>query len=112
MLLDQAHDARCVFKGDNGRTERYVARINRIGLDVGFTGKSMLVWAVFAPSEHRRHALRGSYVGASGDLALGVGAGANVLVGGNDRTISLQPLSLKAVNGVTVALGAGSVELR
>ncbi len=112
FVVGSKHDARCVFKGDNGRSEHYVARVSRIGLDVGFTGKSMIVWAVFAPSSHHHHALRGSYVGASGDIALGVGAGANVLVGGNDRTISLQPLSLKAVNGVTVALGAGEIELR
>jgi hypothetical protein len=33
---------------------------------------------------------------ASGDLGIGVGAGANVLLGGSTRTFALQPLSLQA----------------
>jgi hypothetical protein len=47
---------------------------------------------VFAPTSRlRRGSLVGNYVGASGNAALGVGLGANVLIGGSHRTISLQP---------------------
>ena len=44
-------------------------------------------------------ALAGEYVGVSADVGLGLGAGANVLLGGSNRTIALQPLSLRVGRG-------------
>ncbi|MGA9547278.1 MAG: DUF992 domain-containing protein, partial [Rhodomicrobium sp.] len=41
------------------------------------------LWSVYAPTSLRHRALVGNYVGASADAAIGVGGGANVLVGGN-----------------------------
>ncbi len=112
-IVGSSHDARCVFEGADGRREDYDGRMKRIGLDVGYTGKSVVVWAVFAPSDYRGgRALRGSYVGASADIAVGVGGGGNILIGGNNRTIELQPFSIKGETGIAVALGAGDLELR
>jgi len=54
----------------------------------------------------------GDYVGASGQAAFGVGAGANVLVGGSDRSVSLQPVSVSAQRGVNVAAGVAALSLR
>jgi hypothetical protein len=51
-------------------------------------------------------------VGASGNAALGVGLGANVLIGGSHRTISLQPLSVEGQFGVNLALGVSRLTLR
>lgn len=110
--VGSAREARCSFTSESGRRERYRALIKRIGLDVGYTGQAVLVWAVFAPSDLRRHALVGTYIGASADLAIGPGAGANVLVGGNKATVSLQPLSVKTETGLALAAGAGELELR
>jgi len=112
FVVGSAHDARCVFKSENGRREHYLGRMSRIGLDLGVTGHAVLVWAVFAPSEIRHHALAGEYLGASADVAAGIGGGANVLVGGNDRTISLQPLSLQRETGVAAGAGASRLQLR
>ena len=56
-------------------------------------------------------ALTGLYVGASGEIALGVGVGANALVGGSDKSIVLQPLSLEASVGVNLALGVAGLRL-
>jgi hypothetical protein len=111
-VVGSSHDARCMFTSETGRHERYLGRVKRVGLDIGYTGKAVIVWAVFAPSDLRRHALVGDYIGASADVAVGIGGGANVLVGGNERTISLQPLSLKSQTGLAVAAGAGKLELR
>jgi hypothetical protein len=41
------------------------------------------------------HALEGKYAGATAGPTVGVGVGANVLVGGFDRSIALQPLSVE-----------------
>ncbi len=104
--------ARCVFTSYNGHRERYAAHFERAGLDVGFTGRSETVWTVYAPTDLRHRALAGDYIGASADVAVGIGGGANVLVGGNNGTISLQPVSVKAETGLAVAAGAGRLQLR
>ena len=57
-------------------------------------------------------ALVGDYVGASGEIGLGVGIGANALIGGSNKTIALQPLSLEASVGVNLALGVARLILR
>ena len=58
-----------------------------------------------------RGALAGEYVGASGDIAVGVGVGANVLLGGSNRTIALQPLSVEGQAGLNVSLGVSGLTL-
>ena len=49
---------------------------------------------------------------ASGNASFGLGLGANVLVGGSNRTISLQPLSVEGQVGVNLALGVARLTLR
>ena len=112
FVVGSAREARCVFRSETGRSERYMGRMSRIGLDVGVTHQTLLVWAVFAPSAIHHHALAGDYIGASADVAAGIGGGANVLIGGNAGTISLQPLSLQQETGVAVGAGAAKLELR
>jgi len=92
--------------------EAYTGTMGTIGLDIGVTAGGGMAWAVFAPTEGPAPgALAGLYVGASGDASIGVGAGANVLVGGSARTISLQPLSLEGEVGVNLALGVSGLTL-
>ena len=112
LVVGSTHGARCVFQGDNGRHEHYTGRMSKIGLDLGVTHSTVLVWAVFAPSDVAHHALAGEYGGAQAGATLGIGGGANVLVGGNAGTVSLQPLSLQHETGVAVAAGVGMLELR
>jgi hypothetical protein len=50
-------------------------------------------------------------VGGSGDIAIGVGAGANVLVGGSNNSVALQPLSIEGQVGVNLALGIAALTL-
>jgi hypothetical protein len=112
-IVGSFQEARCVFTSAyTGRRERYIAHIERAGLDIGITERSELVWTVFAPSSLGRRALAGEYVGALADATVGVGGGANVLVGGNNHTISLQPVSVKAETGLAIAAGAGRLQLR
>lgn len=97
----------------SGPNERYRGTITKYGIDVGTTKQSVLAWAVFAPTKNvPRGALRGSYNGVSGEATIGVGLGANVLIGGSDRTIVLQPLSVQARQGLNIAAGVASRQLR
>jgi hypothetical protein len=102
----------CRFKSVAGWTGYYVGTIRKFGLDIGFTGPQRLIWAVFtATAPDVRHALEGEYVGATAGVSLGAGLGANVLVGGNGRSIALQPLSVSATTGINIAAGVGDLFL-
>lgn len=114
LIVGSRQNMQCRFTPDNGGPpEFYSGTIGRIGLDVGITAGGIMSWAVLAGTTAVPHgALRGRYVGASGDIALGVGAGANVLIGGSHNTISLQPLSIEGQVGVNLALGVARLTLR
>ena len=91
----------------------YDGAINTVGLDLGVSAGSVLGWGVFAPTAGvAQGALSGEYVGVTGDVGLGIGAGANVLLGGSARTFALQPLSLQGSIAVNVVLGVSSLKLR
>ena len=71
-----------------------------------------MTWAVFAPVNGWHHgALAGTYGGASGSASIGVGLGANVLIGGLDKSVALQPVSVEGSTGLNVAAGIGSISL-
>ncbi len=104
---------RCVLTPGPGHPEHYYGRINKFGVDIGYTQGGVLVWAVFAPTVNvAPGALAGDYAGATASATVGVGVGANVLVGGSNRTISLQPVSVEGNTGLNVAAGIGSITLR
>jgi len=108
----------CQFKPtalatDSGTPQAYEGAINTVGLDIGVSAGSILGWAVLAPTKGvPAGALAGEYVGASGDIGIGVGAGANVLLGGSGRTFALQPLSLQGSVAVNIVLGVSALKLR
>jgi Protein of unknown function (DUF992) len=113
FVFGSSKAVRCTFSRAGGRPEHYAGSIRKFGVDIGYTQGGVLVWGVFAPSSNLAPgALSGNYVGATGSATVGVGAGANVLVGGSNRTISLQPLSIEGNTGLNVAAGIGSISLR
>ena len=76
-------------------------------------GGGGLAWAVLAPTSGvAAGALAGEYVGASGDVALGAGVGANVLIGGSQRSFALQPVSIEGSVALDVTLGLSALQLR
>jgi hypothetical protein len=112
LIIGSSHEVRCFYRGDDGRHERYAGQLSKLGVDIGVTQENVLVWAVIAPAAPKRHALAGDYVGAQAGVALGIGGGANVLVGGGKGSFALQPLSLEHKTGLNIAAGAGRLELR
>lgn len=101
----------CTYRSARGYRAHYRGRITRIGLDVGFTTGGKIAWAVYTESRRARGALAGSYGGASAEATVGGGLGANVLVGGSHRSITLQPLSVGAQGGLDLALAVSGLEL-
>ncbi|HEY7842133.1 MAG TPA: DUF992 domain-containing protein [Bradyrhizobium sp.] len=103
----------CVLRIEGVPEDRYIATIRKVGLDLGITEDTALAWGVFAPVARLGPGdLAGTYAGAQGSASLGVGAGGNVLVGGSNNSIALQPLSLQGQVGVNIAAGLESLELR
>jgi uncharacterized protein DUF992 len=113
LVLGSAQELRCVFTTTRP-TRQYIydGRIRRVGLDIGVTSAGSLSWAVFARNSRvGPGTLRGSYVGASGNIAFGPGLGANALIGGSRRTIALQPLSIERSIGLNLAAGITNLTL-
>jgi len=113
FIFGSSKDVRCSYEPTKATVEHYAGSINKWGVDIGYTNKSKLIWAVFAPaSDVRPGALEGEYAGASAQATVGVGLGANVLIGGLDKSIALQPLSVSGQTGLNVAAGIGSISLK
>ena len=92
--------------------ELYYGTIKKLGVDIGATTAGQIIWAVYAPTtQWTPGALAGVYAGATAEATFAVGLGANVLVGGSDRTIALQPLSVSGQTGFNVAAGVAALEL-
>jgi hypothetical protein len=102
----------CVFRMANGASENYTATVRRAGVDLGFNQQVVVAWGVWAPSSGTRHDLAGNYGGAAASATVGVGVGANALIGGSGNTIALQPVSGQAQTGLSVAAGIAGLELR
>ncbi|MET3910462.1 hypothetical protein ABID59_004820 [Bradyrhizobium sp. S3.3.6] len=113
LILGSAQELNCAFRSTNPpRQYTYVGRIRRLGLDLGATSAGTLSWAVLARNSRiRPGTLRGNYVGASANVALGPSLGANVLIGGSRRTIMLQPVSIERAIGLNLAAGVTNLTL-
>jgi outer membrane protein OmpA-like peptidoglycan-associated protein len=112
FVFGSSRDLHCVFAPDNRGTEHYTGTISKFGVDIGYTDGGVLVWGVFAPSSDLRPgALDGDYVGATANATVGIGIGANALIGGGDKSIALQPLSVEGNTGLNVAAGIGAISL-
>jgi hypothetical protein len=113
LVLGSKKSYACTYTSASGHhVEDYSASVSKIGLDIGFTGESVIVWTVLASTDALNpHALAGNYAGATADVAIGVGGGAKVLVGGSDNSIVLQPLSVQGQTGLNLAVGIAEMTI-
>ena len=113
LILGSQEKLNCTYDpAGSGRNHRLIGTVTRFGLDVGVKGQSVIIWAVLGTTTALPgDALRGTFVGAAADASLGLGAGAKVLVGGNNNSIVLQPLSIQAQTGINLAVGVSGLEL-
>lgn len=114
LIIGSQRVVTCLFTPDGpGRQEVYNGTIARFGLDIGATARAHMVWGVYAQYwGGTPGALAGDYVGASGEATIAAGLGANVLVGGSNRSVALQPVSVQGQVGLNVAVGVAELRLR
>ncbi|WP_424627996.1 DUF992 domain-containing protein [Bradyrhizobium sp. SYSU BS000235] len=113
MVVGSVTNLGCVFRAQGRPDDLYTAQITKIGIDLGITEQTVLSWAVFAPTVQLGMGdLSGNYAGVAASAAVGVGLGANAMIGGSQNSFALQPLSVQGQTGLSVAGGVQSLELR
>ena len=112
LVFGSSKQLNCTFAPKPDRVENYVGKINKYGVDVGYQKGGVMAWAVLAPTaDLAPGSLAGGYGGVTAGGTVGVGASANALVGGSNKTISLQPLSVEGATGLNIAAGVASIDL-
>lgn len=113
FVFGSSKDVHCNYRPNKAHGERYVGSIDKFGVDIGYTEGGVMIWAVVAPtSDVRPGALEGNYAGVTAGASIGIGASANALIGGLDKSIALQPLSIEGNTGLNVAAGIGALHLK
>ena len=117
FIFGSTRDVSCVFDpAGDGANESYKGSIKNFGIDIGYTEAGVLVWGVLAASaDVDPGALNGTYGGVSADIAAGYGVGVNALILGgpnNAPSLALQPLSIEGNEGLNIAAGISSLELK
>ncbi|HTW86623.1 MAG TPA: DUF992 domain-containing protein [Candidatus Binataceae bacterium] len=116
FIFGSSRKVKCAFSmsgSSQGYTEYYTGAITKFGADIGYMQSAVMLWTVVAPTTNLGEgSLSGHYGGATASVALGVGAGANVLVGGFKHSIALQPVSIEGQTGLNVAAGVVQLTLK
>jgi hypothetical protein len=114
LVITSKKALRCIYTPEGGGTmEPYNGSIEKFGLDIGTTPRGQMIWIVYAPTRGSApFALAGRYAGATAEASVGAGGGANALVGGSNRAITLQPVSIQAQEGLNLAVGVAALTLR
>jgi hypothetical protein len=113
-LIGSAKEVDCVFTSTIGSEplDRYTGALRKMGVDLGFTTKGSMIWAVFAPTAgYHRGSLGGLYQGITAEATVGAGVGANILVGGTSGSIHLQTISVTGQLGLNLAATGTSMTL-
>jgi hypothetical protein len=113
FIIGSSKDMTCRFIRKGHRDEIYRGNISKVGLDIGITGRTKIEWLVFSGSTSRvaPRSLAGTYAGASAEATLGVGLGANWLVGGSRNGFALQPLSIQGQTGLNYSVALAGLRL-
>jgi hypothetical protein len=113
LIVGSQQKLDCSFSpAGKGRVRDFKATITKVGLDIGFKSESVIVWTVLGSTEKvPSKSLVGNYAGVSAEASVALGAGANALVGGNDKSIVLQPLSVQGQTGLNLAVGVTGLTL-
>src|SRR5215475_1173590 len=113
FIFGSSRKVNCSYALQPGYTEYYTGSISKFGADIGYLQSSVMLWVVLAPTTNLgQGALDGTYAGATASAAVGVGAGANVLIGGFNHSIALQPVSIEGQNGLNIAAGVAALTLK
>ena len=113
LIIGSQRNVSCTFTPSlPGPIEYYTGTISKLGIDIGVTAGGVMIWLVYSPTNRPVGALTGTYVGGSAEASVVAGLGANALVGGSNRSIALQPVSVQGQVGLNIAAGVAGLDLR
>ncbi len=113
LIFGSTRDVVCTYALADGRTEEYRGHIDKYGADIGYLSSAVMLWGVYTQSVHRGPgSLAGDYAGVAGSATLGVGGGFQILVGGSEKSVTLQPLSIEGNKGLNIAAGVMTMHLK
>lgn len=112
FVIGSSKSISCTFTPKGRVPEYYGGRIRKLGVDIGITGATVIVWGVLSAVDgFPVGALAGRYGGVSAEASLGLGLGANVLLGGSGSNFALQPVSVQSQIGLDIAAGITRLDL-
>ena len=92
--------------------QNYDGVLTTVGIDIGVTAGGAFAWGVFSQTIGPAFGgLAGTYVGASAEMTVALGGGVNILVGGSQRSVALQPFSGQGTAGLNIQAGVAGLEL-
>lgn len=113
FIIGSVTELSCIFRPDYGPRQLYRATLSRAGIDIGATAVTSLAWGVFAPTKQLGLGdLSGNFGGVTAGATVGIGLGANVLYGGSNNSVALQPLSVEGAVGLNIFGGIAGMALR
>lgn len=114
LIIKSEKNLICTYTPAGGGAKAvYAGKIEKYGIDIGQTGKSVMIWQVLAKTgtDFPQFALAGEYYGVGADASFGAGAGAKVIAGGTNQSFMLQPLNVQAQEGLNLAVGVEKMTL-
>ncbi len=110
LLIHSTVQVTCLYTSVTGERQAIYKGETGIGLgiDLNWNKSETIAFTVFGVSLDTgpdKHPLAGKYLGARASVALGIGLGAQVLVGGGRNQFTLQPLAIEQTKGFGVAAG-------
>lgn len=114
LIVTSTKNLMCTFNAADGSPPAiYTGSITKIGLDIGSTGKSVMIWDVLAKTGTpvANYALAGEYYGLGADASFAVGGGAKIIAGGTNKAFMLQPVNIQVQEGLNLAVGVDHLVL-
>ena len=115
-IVRSTAEVKCKFKPNEGAHESYKGVTGiQLGVDLSVKEGSKLRFVVLSSrakgTPRAEYALAGKYFGAAASASVTFGIGAAVLVGGNNKKYSMQPLSIETIRGLGLSAGLGFLYL-
>jgi hypothetical protein len=112
LVVTSQRPMECRYAPRRGPAQRYLGVVRTFGVDIGAIGRSTMQWRVFGPyARAPLGALNGRYTGLAAGAAISLGGSGNLLIGGPDRSVTLQPLTVQARRGINLAAGVTAFDL-
>lgn len=116
LIVHSSVHLNAVFTDAAGKKEYYIGEMGiGLGIDINYKKMEELGYLVFSPSSDYRtgsYALQGKYFGADASATVGGGVSAKVMLGGSDKSFTLQPVALGVNTGFGAAGGLGYLYLQ